>query len=218
MEKPQHEKGNIEMITHTGIVHRLLFPSLLWQMPSQKIFLTFDDGPHPTATPRVLDVCRKHTLRVTFFLTGKNIEGNEHLVHQMIKEGHSIGVHGYHHTRSIALSKEQTKKEILQTKELLTSLTNQRIRLFRPPFGVFSWNTIAAARELDFLLVMWSCLTGDFRNWSDEKIIATATKKLKPGSILVFHDNNLTQHKISRVLDQTIEEIKQRGFLFGAIR
>lgn len=218
MEKPQYEKGNLAMITHTGILHRLFFPSFLWRMPSQKIFLTFDDGPHPIATPRVLDVCRAHALRATFFLTGQNIAGNEHLVRRIVEEGHSLGVHGYHHTRKTALSKERTKKEILQTKELLVSLTNQKIRLFRPPFGIFSWNTIAAARELDFLLVMWSCLTGDFRNWSDGKIIATATRKLKGGSILVFHDNGLTQEKIFRVLDRTIAEIKQRGFQFGAIR
>lgn len=206
------------MITHTGILHRLLFPSLLWRMPSKKIFLTFDDGPHPEATPRVLDILKKHTVRGTFFLTGKNIAGNEHLVHRITSEGHSIGIHGFQHSRSIALSKEKTTNEILQTKKILSSLTQQNIRLFRPPFGFFSWNTISAARKLDFTLVMWSCLTGDFRSWSDVRIITTATKKLTPGSILVFHDNDLTKSKIERLLDRTISQIKSQGFEFGAIR
>lgn len=206
------------MITHTGLIHRMLFPSMVWRMPSQKIFLTFDDGPHPTATPSVLDVCKRHNIRATFFLTGENIPGNEQIVKRIAEEGHSIGIHAYTHTRTLALSKVRTKEEILKTKQLIQSLTVQRIRLFRPPFGFFSWNTIAAAKELDLLLVMWSCLTGDFRNWTEEKIIKTAASKLDKGSILVFHDNDVTVHKISNVVSRTITEIQKRGFDFGAIR
>ena len=134
------------MITHTGMIHRMLFPSLVWQMPSQKIFLTFDDGPHPVATPIVLDMCKENNIRATFFLTGKNISGNEQIVRRIVEEGHSIGIHAYTHTRALALSKERTKEEILKTQHLLQSMTMQRIRLFRPPFGFFSWNTIAAAK------------------------------------------------------------------------
>ncbi|MEW5797422.1 MAG: polysaccharide deacetylase family protein [Bacteroidota bacterium] len=206
------------MITHTGMIHRMLFPSLVWRMPSQKIFLTFDDGPHPAATPLVLDVCKKMNIRATFFLTGKNIPGNEQIVRRIVEEEHSIGIHAYTHTRTLAFSKERTKEEILKTQHLLQSMTNQKIRLFRPPFGFFSWNTIAAAKELNFVLVMWSCLTGDFRNWSDDKIVSTAISKLRKGSILVFHDNDLTFHKITNVLNRTITEIQHLGFEFGAIR
>ncbi len=206
------------MITHTGMIHRMLFPSFVWRMPSQKIFLTFDDGPHPVATQSVLDVCKERNIRGTFFLTGKNISGNEQIVRRIVDEGHSVGIHAYTHTRALAFSKERTKEEILKTQHLLQSMIKQRIRLFRPPFGFFSWHTIAAAKELDFLLVMWSCLTGDFRNWSDDKIVSTATSKLRKGSILVFHDNDLTVHKITNVLNRTITEIQQRGFEFGAIR
>lgn len=206
------------MITHTGIVHRLLFSSLLWRMPSKKIFLTFDDGPHSTATPLVLDVLKKHNVKGTFFLTGKNIGGREEIVRRIALEGHSIGIHAYSHTRAIALSKERTKEEIAKTQKLLSSLLSQNIRLFRPPFGVFSWNTISAAKELGFVLVMWSCLTGDFRHRSIEKVVQTSLHKLERGSILVFHDNDLTQHTIGELLERTILAIEQRGFEFGAIR
>lgn len=206
------------MITHTGRIHRNLFPSLLWQMPSHKIFLTFDDGPHPDATLTALEVLRRHDVHATFFLTGEHIPGHEDIVRRIAGEGHSIGIHAYTHTRSLAMSKERTKEEILRTRQMLSELTRQKIRLFRPPFGFFSWNTIAAARELDFVLVMWSCLTGDFRARSNDRIVATATSGLRNGSILVFHDNDLTEKKIGTLLDQTIIEIKNRGFEFGAIR
>lgn len=206
------------MINHTGALHRWLFPSLLWRMPGKKIYLTFDDGPHPTATPAVLDVLQKYGIRATFFLSGQNITGQEELVRRIISEGHSIGIHAFHHSRQLAFSKERTKEEILRTEALLTPLLGRKPRSFRPPFGFFSWNTIAAARELGYLLVMWSCLTGDFRSWHDEKVIDTAMAGIQHGSILVFHDNDLTITKISGILETVIPKIRALGFDFGAIR
>jgi peptidoglycan/xylan/chitin deacetylase (PgdA/CDA1 family) len=187
-------------------------------MPSRKIFLTFDDGPHPVVTPQVLDVLKMHNVRGTFFLTGSNIRGNEEIVRRIETEGHSIGIHAYHHRRSLAFSKRKTLEEIEQTAHALSSIVRQRIRLFRPPFGFFSGNTIAAANELGFLLVMWSCLTGDFRRWSNDRIVATALRRISHGSILVFHDNDLTRDTITDILNRTIAEIRKKGFDFGAIR
>jgi peptidoglycan/xylan/chitin deacetylase (PgdA/CDA1 family) len=206
------------MITHTGILHSLLFPSLVWRMPSKKIFLTFDDGPHSVATPAVLDVLKANRIPATFFLTGANIAGREDIVRRIDAEGHAIGIHAYRHNRSLALSKERTVAEIVQTHRILSSIVRQNIRLFRPPFGFFSWNTVSAAKELGFALIMWSCLTGDFRNWSVEKIVRTSLQKLGKGSILVFHDNDLTQHKIADTLERTIGGIQEQGWEFGAIR
>ena len=206
------------MFTHTGILHRVFFPSLLWRMPGKKIYLTFDDGPHLTATNAILSILQKYSVRATFFISGKNIAGNEAIVQRIANEGHSIGIHAYNHTRMLAFSKEQTKNEIVQTKNLLSALTTQKIRLFRPPFGFFSWNTISAARELGFVLTMWSCLTGDYRKWKNEKIVQTTLRDISHGSILVFHDNDLTKDKIAEVLETVIIEIQKRGFTFGAIR
>lgn len=191
---------------------------MLWRMPGKKIYLTFDDGPHSLATPAILDVLKRHHVHATFFLSGKNIAGREDIVRRIVNEGHSIGIHAFHHRFSLAFSKDQTKREILQTEEILFGLTQQRMRLFRPPYGFFTWKTVAAVRELDYLLVMWSCLTGDFRKWTNEKVIANALHKLSHGSILVFHDNHLTYEKIAELIDTVIPEIQKRGFEFGAIR
>lgn len=217
MERPNHDE-RIQMITHTGFIHRTIFPSLLWRMPGDKVYLTFDDGPHPTATDAVLDVLQQHHVRATFFLTGKNILGREHIVRRIENEGHSIGIHAYHHTRSMAMSKQKTKEEIQRTADVLSKIVSQRVRLFRPPFGFFSWNTVAAARELKYVLVMWSCLTGDFRPLKTESIVQTSMKKLARGAILVYHDNDLTQNRIADILNSVIPQIKQQGFELGAIR
>jgi peptidoglycan/xylan/chitin deacetylase (PgdA/CDA1 family) len=187
-------------------------------MPGKKVYLTFDDGPHPEATPAVLDVLRQHSIPATFFISGENIAGNEPLIRRIAAEGHSLGIHAYHHTRSLAFSASRTEEEIIKTRELLSVCTDRRIRLFRPPYGFFTSRTIRAARTLDCPIIMWSCLTGDFRNWSTEKIVGTALHRLNHGSILVFHDNHLTKMKIGTILQKTIEGITKQGFEFGAIR
>jgi len=195
----------------------MFFPSLVWKMPGKKVYITFDDGPH-SITPVILDILNKHSVKATFFLSGKNIIGKEEIVKRISAEGHSIGIHAFNHSRGLVFSKERTKKEIERTSQLLTGLTSQKIRLFRPPFGFFSWNTISAARELGFFLIMWSCLPGDFNDWSTERIVNNTLKNLSDGSIIVFHDNDLTQNKIISILEQSIPKIQQLGFEFGAIR
>lgn len=206
------------MITHTGTLHRFLFPSLLWRMPGRKVFLTFDDGPHPAATPAVLDALQRHGVRGTFFLTGRNIPGNEELVKRIVREGHAVGIHAFNHSRMLALSRVRTTGEILRTIELIRGISGTAPRTFRPPFGFFSWNTIAAAKELGLLLVMWSCLTGDFRNRPPENTATVALSRLGPGSILVFHDNELTASSIGTVLDCVIPGIIAKGYACGVIR
>ncbi len=205
------------MFLHTGILHRILFPSMIWRMPGKKVYLTFDDGPH-SITPAILDILQKYSIQATFFISGKNIAGSEGIVQRISAEGHSIGIHGFNHSRMLAFSKDKTENEIKQTSHLLSQLIPQKIRLFRPPFGFFSWKTIIAARESGFLLIMWSCLTGDFYDWTIERITHNALKDLRHGSILVFHDNDLSQKKIISLLDEVIPKIKMLGFEFGAIR
>ncbi len=206
------------MMTHTGFLHRLLFPSMLWRMPGQNIYLTFDDGPHADATPVVLEKLRYHNVPATFFLSGKNISGLEHLVKEIHTQGHSIGIHAYHHTRALAFSKERTINEIRETEKLVSAIVPVKCRLFRPPFGFFSWNTIRAVRALGYYLVMWSVIPGDFRKRPVSGIVSTALRRLSGGSIIVLHDNHLTAESIGALLDELIPAIKNRGFTFGAIR
>ncbi len=205
------------MISHTGRLHQLLFPSLVWKIPSQHIFLTFDDGPHSQATPAVLDVLSRYQVPATFFLSGMNVARNRSLVKEISGQHHAIGIHGFNHTRISALSFENSKKEIERTEKEIGGVVPMQSRLFRPPFGFFSWNTIRAARELNYQLVMWTVLTGDFRPWANQKIIENTMKNLSPGSILVFHDNELTKDKISPLLTECIERIRDRGFSFGVL-
>lgn len=206
------------MISHTNRIHQLLFPWLEWRINSPNIFLTFDDGPHPAATPEVLRVLNSQKVKATFFLSGAAVAHFPSLVGEIDAEGHSVGIHAFNHTRKIALSMKETVREILQTEEEIRKAAPHVMKLFRPPFGFFSWNTISAARTLNYRLIMWTTLCGDFRsNWSDGKVVATALTKLSGGSILVFHDNEQTKTRIAAVLTECINKMRDRGFTFDSI-
>ncbi len=197
------------MPSHTSSIHRILFPSIIWKMESPNIFLTFDDGPHPVATPAVLAILQKSKIRATFFMSGFAVKNNASLAQEVAAEQHSVGIHAFHHTREIGFSRKTTLAEILQTESALTELGIQPAKIFRPPYGFFTWNTISAAKELKYRLVMWTTSTGDYRSdWPNERISATALAKLNPGAILVFHDNELTKSKVEHILPRVIAGIQ----------
>ena len=205
------------MISHTRLIHQILFPSLIWKMNSGSIYLTFDDGPHPQATPLVLDLLDAEQVEATFFLTGEAVARFPSLVKDIASGGHSIGVHAYHHTRKAAFSKQNTKSEIRTTEAAIRQHVELPNKLFRPPYGFFTWNSIAAAEEMGYKFIMWTVLTGDFRQWPVDKIVKNATHRLASGSILVFHDNELTVHTVAQVVRESIRQIRDLGFTFKKI-
>jgi peptidoglycan/xylan/chitin deacetylase (PgdA/CDA1 family) len=205
------------MIAHTGIIHQFLFPGIIWRMTSPGVYLTFDDGPHPTATAAVLDVLQSFHIPATFFVTGSNIEANSSLLRRTAAEGHSIGIHGFHHRRRDALTRESVRKEILLTSGLCRKYDVEPRNIYRPPFGFFMRATIAVAQSLNVRIVLWSTLTGDFRQWTDERIVRVATRRLNGGAILVFHDNDSTATRIRSYLPRCIETIAARGYSFQKI-
>ncbi len=207
------------MPSHTTKIHQFLFPSILWKMDSPDIFLTFDDGPHPIATPAVLEILQAYKIKGTFFMSGQAVKKYPSLVKEVEAEKHIIGIHAFNHMRKIALSKKMTVSEILQTEEAIITAGAHAVKIFRPPYGFFTWNTISATKELNYKLVMWTTSTGDFRrDWSDEQVRSTALRKLTAGAILVFHDNELTKLRVPEVLPRVIARIHERGLAFGLIQ
>ncbi len=186
-------------------------------MSAPGVYLTFDDGPHPAATEEVLKALSNHKTPATFFLLGENIEGNESIVQEIAAEGHSIGLHGYRHSRVPALSKAMTRDELLRGQLAVSSATSALKKIYRPPYGFFFWSGLNAARELGYRVILWSVLTGDFRQWKDSKIVSTALNGLCDGSLLVFHDNRRTQGKIGPIVSECISRIKDAGYQLNAI-
>lgn len=102
-----------------------------------RIALTFDDGPHPVYTPKLLDGLKERNVKATFFVVGKNIEGREDIIKRMDEEGHLIGNHTYDHVKITGLPEEEACAQITKTSELVKEITGKNTEFVRPPFGAW---------------------------------------------------------------------------------
>jgi peptidoglycan-N-acetylglucosamine deacetylase len=174
------------------------------------IALSFDDGPHSEYTPQVLALLAQYKATATFFVIGKHIQGNEHLLKQMIAEGNSIGNHSYSHSFFIDFKNVQGfKDELTQTAELVFSVIGKRMKLFRPPYGVTTPNLAKAAKLLDYRLIGWNSRSLDTTNDTVEVITQRVQSQIKPGAIILFHD---TSAKTIEVLIQTLNFAQGNGY------
>lgn len=126
------------------------------------VYLTFDDGPHPPETERVLDVLRERGARATFFLIGSKVSGNEAVLHRMLEEGHALGLHTYSHAGTFPLlSFDKMLADVNEGKRAVESVAGKKISLFRPPFGVTNPTIAKVVRTLGLQTVGWDVRSFD---------------------------------------------------------
>lgn len=154
------------------------------------VALTFDDGPDSAQTPQVLDVLKTYDIRATFFCIGSQLSGNEALIRRMLKEGHTLGNHSYTHTwRWPFYSKRAMILDMKLCQQELERVAQQRINLFRPPFGVTNPTIGQAVRKLGYRTIGWNIRSLDTKHPTDhEKVVRRIRKRLRPGSIILLHD------------------------------
>ncbi|GHF61575.1 peptidoglycan/xylan/chitin deacetylase (PgdA/CDA1 family) [Deinococcus metalli] len=158
--------------------------------PTQRrVALTFDDAPHPLYFPLVLDTLRRAGAHATFFVIGRNAEAYPYFVRDIVQAGHELGNHTYHHVRLPNLSDAQITAELQRTTDLLTRLTGQPVRFFRPPGGEYSARVLKITRNLGLTTVFWTDDPGDFQNPGVETVEARFARNLRPGGIILLHDN-----------------------------
>ena len=150
-----------------------------------RIALTFDDGPHSLYTPRLLEGLRERQVQATFFLIGKNIEGNEEIVKQMAEDGHLIGNHTWSHVKITDLSAEQACQEITKTSELVKSITGKDTEYVRPPFG--SWDKDLEC-SLVLFPVLWSVDPLDWTTSNTDQVVEKVISGVKENDIILLHD------------------------------
>jgi peptidoglycan/xylan/chitin deacetylase (PgdA/CDA1 family) len=164
-------------------------------MRKRRILLTFDDGPDPVYTPRLLDELKQAGIKATFFVMGKKLETSfgRGLIERAAAEGHQIGNHTYSHPRLTELSEDQIREEILRTDELIGDVNNG-VKILRPPYGAHNPLVSQVAQELGYKLVLWSVDSGDWNpiyqsNWVDYAMEQIASKE---HSVVLAHDNQST--------------------------
>lgn len=201
---------------------RKLYPSLTWEKPTKEkiLYLTFDDGPHPTATPFVLDELAKYNAKATFFCIGKNVVDQTALYKRILDEGHKTGNHTFNHLNGWKTSNEKFFENIFEAAKYIDS------DLFRPPYGRISKFQIKLLQESKennypsraFKIIMWSVLSGDFDlNLSPEKCLQYVLLNAKPGSIVVFHDSTKAWDRMSFALPKVLEHFSKEGYQFRSL-
>ncbi len=147
--------------------------------------LTFDDGPHPVYTPRILDVLKEHNARATFFMVGRAAEAHPELVERVAEEGHAIGNHSWDHPVLPLLGRRERHRQIRQCQK---TLGRYGTNLFRPPFGSqtrpLRWDLLS----LGYCPVVWNVVGFDWLDKDPEWMANHLVREIKPGSIVLLHD------------------------------
>ncbi|PNY80847.1 polysaccharide deacetylase family protein [Deinococcus koreensis] len=186
-----------------GLLYRGRFRSL------QVAALTFDDAPHPLYEPLLLDLLRRSGVKATFFVIGRNAAAYPFFIHDLAAQGHEIGNHTYHHVRLPPLTPAEVTQELQLTNRTLQALTGQPVRYFRPPGGDYTPQTLDAARALGLTTVFWTDDPADFANPGDAVVESRLTSRLRPGGIVLLHDN---APEMLDVLQGFLRVARQRGY------
>jgi peptidoglycan/xylan/chitin deacetylase (PgdA/CDA1 family) len=161
-----------------------------------ELALTFDDGPNPAWTPRLLDILASYDVRATFFMVGSHALAEPALVRRVVAEGHLIGNHSWSHPNLAYTRTSRVRDELARSKQTLEELTGAPIRYFRPPFGARRPAVLRAARGLGMVPVLWNAMTSDWSEPSTDKIVARLTSKIDGlerrgrAANIVLHDGN----------------------------
>ena len=176
-----------------------------------KIAITFDDGPSPAWTPKLLDGLKERNVKATFFLIGENAENTPELVKRESEEGHLVGNHTYHHVEITRVPDETAKEEILMTNEVITGITGEEVSYMRPPFG--AWQK-KLEWELDVMPVMWTIDPLDWTTKNTALVEERILKNVQGGDIILLHD--LYQSSVEAALG-IIDRLKAQGYEFVTV-
>lgn len=153
------------------------------------VALTFDDGPSPVWTPKILAELKRANIKATFFMLGEHVKKYPEIVRQVEREGHEIENHTYDHHVLIYYKMEELEKEIKDTENVIRDITGKSTKYFRPPKAWITAEEKNKIEEMGYKIVLWSLNSKDWVNFDDKYIIRYITKNIRPGDIILFHDS-----------------------------
>lgn len=175
------------------------------------VALTFDDGPDPERTPRVLELLRERGVRATFFLVGSKAERHPELVRRIAAQGHEIGIHTWEHAAGFPMrSSRAMTADILRCRESLRRIAGVETHLFRPPFGVTNPMVARAVRRTQSRCIGWSIRSFDtLTHRSREAVAGRIRRHLGEGKVILLHDN---RPGAERLLGLVLDDLKRCGY------
>ena len=192
-----------------------IYSFYIWSIPTTEkiLYLTFDDGPHPEATPFVLSELKKFDALATFFCIGKNVLAFPDIYKRILDEGHAVGNHTQNHLNGWKTPNDVYVKDIAEAANYIDS------NLFRPPYGRITLfqakNLPAAMKGKKSKIIMWDVLSADFdESITNEQSMQIVVFRSSPGSIIVFHDSEKAFQKLNYVLPKILHHFSNQGFKF----
>ncbi len=196
------------------------------------VALTFDDGPNPPYTSRILDVLEREHVHATFFLVGRAVQAYPSVVRREVRDGDAIGNHTWDHPHLIVMRRSQIRSSLQRTGTAIYRAAHVRTHLMRPPFGARDWPVMEVAHKLGYTVVMWSVpLARDWEYPPPQVIAQRVLPRVSDGSIVVLHDGNrgqicgknlLPAHVCDRSSDieatkLIVDALKKQGYRFVTI-
>jgi peptidoglycan/xylan/chitin deacetylase (PgdA/CDA1 family) len=184
------------------------FVSAQVKTSSDNVMLTFDDGPDPELTPKVLDILAAEEVQAMFFLIGKKIKGNEALVRRIVEEGHLVGSHSFSHDPRMGFwGKVMVRNDIWRGHQSLQEVVPEAGQWYRPPFGVTNPNIAQAIRGCGLKVVGWSLRSTDTVIRDERRLLDRLRRKVRGGDVVLLHD---TQAQTVAILPSFIHFLKER--------
>ena len=198
------------IIEQPAIWLRWLYPRATWRMDRNEkaVYLTFDDGPIPEATPFILDTLSQYGIKATFFMVGDNVRKYPELYNKVVAAGHRIGNHTFNHIGGFRHTITTYKANADKADQLLHT------DLFRPPHGWMRWDQYIWLRR-KYRIVMWDLVTRDYSKWmTAEDVLNNVKRYTRNGSIITFHDSLKSIDKHHYALPEAIKWLKAEGYEF----
>ncbi|MFF4182352.1 polysaccharide deacetylase family protein [Streptomyces sp. NPDC001691] len=207
-----------------GPVRNRTMPGLSGVGHPDHIALTFDDGPDHLSTPHFLRLLEREGVRATFFVLGSMLARSPGLAKEMAAAGHEIGVHGWAHRPLVLRGPRATRDDLERARDLVGEVTDERPRLFRPPYGVMSTGAHLACHELGLTPVLWTAWGEDWRRRATPRSVHdTVMRSLRGGGTVLLHDSDCTSATGSwrttlGALPGLLDAWRARGWRTGPLR
>ncbi len=207
------------------ILHRILqpaFPNCLWtgSSNSPSIALTFDDGPHPYYTPKLLEVLDEYSILASFFCLGICVNRFPELTKAVADRGHWIGLHGYEHHTFPLLTEAALKQSLQATQAAVANacqLPATAIRDVRPPNGLFTPHTLNLLHQWHYRPVMWSVVPEDWVLPGVSTVVQRVLQQVQNGSLIVLHDGCQGGEDVAAITQQLVPQLLQQGYRFVTV-
>lgn len=185
--------------------------------PTKKIALTFDDGPHPRYTERILQILERYDVKATFFAIGVNIQNYPEPLRKIAAAGHEIGNHSYSHAVDKSMSESDILEEMQKCDSLIYDITGQKPSAYRPPCGIYGESLLSAAEKRGYSVILWSVDTLDWKNTPPKQIASGVLRDIDGGEIILMHDYTSGKNTTCEALELIIPMLLEKGYQFVKI-